>query len=132
MVVYYCLTIVANIAALIVFYKNINITALSIMPIIFIVLAVFQASYFKNEKVENGFRTAYGSHLNAEEENKMFGSTSVFLFATIPWMIPFVFFFPSFVKAISIFVYIIGLVGGPVTYRIKNNLLSYQIQNSCF
>lgn len=102
------------------------------MPIIFIVLAVFQASYFKNEKVENGFRTAYGSHLNAEEENKMFGSTSVFLFATIPWMIPFVFFFPSFVKAISIFVYIIGLVGGPVTYRIKNNLLSYQIQNSCF
>ena len=81
---------------------------------------VFQGLIFKNEKVENGFRTAYCSNLNADEENKMLSSGSTFLFATIPWMIPFILFFPSFVKFLSVFVYIIGLIGGLLLYRIKN------------
>ena len=90
------------------------------MPLFLIALMIFQALLFKNEKVENGFRTAYGSNLTADEENKMLDSGSTFLFATIPWMIPFILFFPSIVKALSILIYIIGLVGGLTLYRIKN------------
>ena len=120
MIIYYCITIIANIVAAIVFHKSINITALSAMPLFLIALMIFQAHIFKNEKVENGFRTAYGSNLTADEENKMLDSGSSFLFATIPWMIPFVLFFPSIVKVLSILVYIIGLVGGLMLYRIKN------------
>ena len=119
-VIYYCTTIFANIVAAIVFHKSINISILSAMPLFLIALMIFQAHIFKNEKVENGFRTAYGSNLNADEENKMLDSGSSFLFATIPWMIPFILFFPSFVKALSVLVYIIGLVGGLILYRIKN------------
>ena len=120
MIMYYCITIIANIVAAIVFYKNINVTVLSVMPLFLIALMIFQALLFKNEKVENGFRTAYGSNLTADEENKMLDSGSSFLLATIPWMIPFILFFPSIVKVLSILVYIIGMVGGLILYRIKN------------
>lgn len=120
MTIYYCITIIANIVAAIVFYKNINVTVLSVMPLFLIALMIFQALLFKNEKVENGFRTTYGSNLTADEENKMLDSGSSFLLATIPWMIPFILFFPSIVKVISILVYIVGLVGGLILYRIKN------------
>ena len=120
MIIYYCITIIANIVAAIVFYKNINVTVLSVMPLLLIALMIFQALLFKNEKVENGFRTTYGSNLTADEENKMLDSGSSFLLATIPWMIPFILFFPSIVKVISILVYIVGLVGGLILYRIKN------------
>ena len=54
------------------------------------------------------------------EENNLLGNSSSFLFATIPWMIPFIIFFPAIVKVLSILVYIIGLVGGLILYRIKN------------
>lgn len=95
MVIYYCITILANIASIPIFYKYINISALSIVPLFLIALMIFQAILFKNEKVENGFRTAYGSNLTADEENKMLDSGSTFLFATSPWMIPFILFFPQ-------------------------------------
>ena len=120
MIIYYCITIIANIVATIVFYKNINVTVLSVMPLFLIALMIFQALLFKNEKVENGFRTTYGSNLTADEENKMLDSGSSFLLATIPWMIPFILFFPSIVKVLSILVYLVGLVGGLILYRIKN------------
>ncbi len=120
MTIYYCITIIANIVAAIVFHKSINVTVLSVMPLLLIALMIFQALLFKNEKVENGFRTAYGSNLTADEENKMLDSGSSFLFATIPWMIPFILFFPSIAKVLSILVYIIGFVGGLILYRIKN------------
>lgn len=120
MIIYYCITIIANIVAAIVFYKNINVTVLSVMPLLLIALMIFQALLFKNEKVENGFRTAYGSNLTADEENKMLDSGSSFLLATIPWMIPFILFFPSIVKVLSILAYFVGLVGGLILYRIKN------------
>lgn len=100
--------------------KSINITVLSLIPLFLIALMIFQAHFFKNEKVGSGFRTAYGSNLTADEENKMLGSGSKFLYATIPWMIPFIIFFPSFVKALSVFVYIFGLIGGLFLYRFKN------------
>ncbi len=120
MLIYYCITILSNIIVAVAFYQNINITELSILPLFLIALMIFQAHFFKIEKVENGFRTAYGSSLTADEENKMLSSGSTFLFATIPWMIPFVLFFPSFVKLLSLLAYIIGLVGGLILYRIKN------------
>ena len=120
MIVYYSITILANIIAIFIFHKNINISALSIIPLILIALMIFQAYFFKKEKVENGFRTTYRSNLTDNEENNMLNSASTFLLATIPWIIPFIFFFSSFVKILSVLIYIVGLIGGFVIYRIKN------------
>jgi len=121
MLIYNCITIAANIIAAIVFYQSINITWLSALPLFLIALMIFQALIFKNEKAEHGsLTTAYGSNLTPNEENEMLSRGSDFLFATIPWMIPFVIFFPSPVKMLSILVYVIGLVGGSVLYKLKN------------
>lgn len=120
MLIYYCIAIIANVVAIIAFYKNINITGLSIVPIFLIALMIFQALMFKHEKVENGFRTKYGSNLTADEENAMQSVGSKFLYATIPWMIPFIVFFSSPIKLIAVLVYIIGFIGGSVLYVLKN------------
>ena len=120
MIIYYCVTIITNVVAAIVFYRSINITGLSVMPLFLIALMIFQALIFKNEKSENEVRTAYGSSLTAGEENKMLGSISSSLFATIPWMIPFVVFFSSPIKFLSILVYIISILGGAILYRLQN------------
>lgn len=120
MIVYHCFGIIANIAAIIVFHRYINITALSSIPLFLITLSVFQALIFKNEKTENGFRTAYGSNLTAEEENKMLDRGSSFILCTTPLIMPFVFFFPSFVKALSVLVYLVGLIGGLLLHKVKN------------
>lgn len=120
MLIYYCITIVLNVIAIIAFHKNINITGLSIVPIFLIALMIFQALMFKHEKVENGFRTKYGSNLTADEENAMQSVGSKFLYATIPWMIPFIVFFSSPIKLFSVLVYIIGFIGGSVLYVLKN------------
>ena len=119
--IYYCITALANIISVIAFYKNINITVLSVLPLALIALMIFQAILLKGERAENGFETAYASNLTADEQNTMSNIGSAFLLATIPFMIPFVIFFSSPVKLISILVYIVGLLGGGVIYRLKNN-----------
>ena len=121
MLIYCIVAALANIIAIAVFHKSIQINALSVLPIVFIALMFFQAALFKKEKAENGFRTAYGSPFTAEEENGMTDFASTALYAAIPLMIPFVFFFPPAVKALSSFViYAVAFAVGLFTYRIKN------------
>ena len=121
MLVYCIVATLANIIAIAVVHKSIQINALSVLPIVFIALMFFQAALFKKEKAENGFRTAYGSPFTAEEENGMTGFASTALYAAIPLMIPFVFFFPSAVKVLSSFiVYALAFAVGLFTYRVKN------------
>ena len=83
MIVYYSITILANIIAVFIFHKNINISALSIIPLILIALMIFQAYFFKKEKVENGFRTTYRSNLTDNEENNMLNDKEEVLKNTI-------------------------------------------------
>ena len=121
MLIYYIVAILANVIAIAVFRKSIQIEILSILPLVFIALMLFQSALFKKVKSENGFRTAYGSPFTAEEENGMSDFASTALHAAIPLMIPFVFFFPSVVKALSSFViYAAAFAVGLFAYRIKN------------
>ena len=117
----FALPILANIVAIIAFHKSIQINALSVLPIVFIALMLFQAALFKKARSENGFRTAYGSPFTAEEENGMTDFASTALHAAIPLMIPFIFFFPSAIKVLASFViYALAFATGLFTYRIKN------------
>ena len=116
----FALPILANIVAIIAFHKSIQINALSVLPIVFIALMLFQAALFKKVKTENGFRTAYGSPFTAEEENGMSNSAATALYAAIPLMIPFIFFFPPAIKVLSAFVYAVAFIVGLFAYRIKN------------
>jgi fatty acid desaturase len=120
MIIYYCITIIANIVAIFIFHKSINISVLSIVPISLIAIMIFQINFFKAEKKENGFRTTYGSNFSDNEANQLFSSASTFLIGAIPWIIPFILFFSSPVKLLSVLIYVLGLAGGPILYKIKN------------
>ena len=121
MLIYYIIAVLVNVIAIAVFHKSIQIDALSVLPIVFIALMLFQAALFKKEKSENGFRTAYGSPFTAEEENGMSDFAATAMHAAIPLMIPFVFFFPPAIKVLSAFIiYTAAFAGGLLTYRIKN------------
>lgn len=120
MIIYYCITILANIAALFIFHKYINISVLSVIPVSLIAIMIFQINFFKIEKRENGFRTTYGSNFSDNEENQLFSFASASLICAIPWIIPFILFFSSPVKLLSVLIYVLGLAGGPILYKFKN------------
>ena len=120
MSIYYAITLTANIIAAIVFRKSINITAISLLPLLLIALMCFQAIIFKNERSESGFDTSYGSDLTPNEKNHMSDIIFQSLLGTTVWMIPFVLFFSSAIKFISIGIYLIGFATGTIIYRIKN------------
>lgn len=120
MIIYYCITILINIISIFIFHESINITLLSLIPIILIASMIIMINTFKHQKVENGFRTAYGSQLKEDQENDILKYNSKYLLIAIPWLLPFIFFFPSPAKVLSILVYLLGLLGGLIFYRIKN------------
>ena len=121
MLIYYIIAVLVNVIAIAVFHKSIQIDALSVLPIVFIALMLFQSALFKKAKSENGFRTAYGSPFTAEEENGMSDFAATAMHAAIPLMIPFVFFFPSAIKVLCAFIiYAVSFAVGLFAYRIKN------------
>ena len=115
MIIYYCITIGLNIIAVFTFFKHINITSISIVPLFLIALMIFQAHIFKTDE-----GNSFGSDLTKSESNSMFKFGAKSLYATIPFMIPFSLFFHSYIKLFSIIIYIMGLIGGILIYRIKN------------
>ena len=121
MLIYYIVAILANVIAIAVFHKSIQIEILSVLPLVFIALMLFQSVLFKKVKSENGFRTAYGSPFTSKEENGMSDFAATAMHAAIPLMIPFVFFFPPAIKVLSAFIiYAVSFAIGLFAYRIKN------------
>lgn len=119
-ILYYIVTLLANIALLVIFGKSLSLSTTSLVPVCLIAISAFQSIYFKNVKTDSGFSTAYGSGLNVMEENELMRYASCSLLAIIPFLVPFVFFFGIYAKLFSVFVYIFGFALGLVVYRIKN------------
>lgn len=119
MKIYHAITFSANALAVLLLRGYIHITQLSLVPLALLGLMFFQATFFKNEPVERGFRTSYGSELTADEETRRMQFAARSLLCAAPWMLPFVFFFPSAVKLLSILVYLLGLIGGLLIYRVR-------------
>jgi len=113
--IYYCTVIIGWIVALFFLIDHLNVTAMSVVSIILIALSLFQASLFKNEQ-----GNAYGSNYNEEEKAGLTRYMSVALKLSIPWHIPFVCFFNSGFKLISVIVYLLGMFGGTLVYVLKN------------
>ena len=113
--IYYCTVILGWVVALFFLIDHLNVTAMSVVPIILIALSSFQASLFKNEQ-----GNAYGSNYNEEEKAGLTRYMSVALKLSIPWHIPFVCFFDSGFKLISVIVYLLGMFGGTLVYVLKN------------
>lgn len=120
MILYFCLMLIGNIIIAIICHQNITITAFSLIPLLLIGIMIFQAHYFKSDEAKNSFGTAYHSGFTHKEEGEMSVMASKTILGTIPFMIPFILFFPAPIKACSIIVYLVSFGIGPVVFRIKN------------
>lgn len=120
MLVYYIITTFLNIIATMLFYKQINIALLSIVPSVLFVLMLFEGFLLKSERIENGFKTAFGSNLNTEEENLILIYSSNSLLISAPFLIPFIVFFPSLFKLFSLIIFVMGFASGAIAFRLKH------------
>ena len=102
------------------FYKQINISLLSIVPSALFVLMLFEGFLLKSERIENGFKTAFGSNLNTEEENVILIYSSNSLLISAPFLIPFIVFFPSLFKLFSLIIFVMGFASGAIVFRLKH------------
>lgn len=120
MILYFCLMLLGNIIMAILCHQYITVTAFSLIPLLLIGVMAFQAHYFKSDEPKNFFGTAYHSGFTHKEEAEMCLVASKALLYAVPLMIPFVLFFSSLIKAVSIIVYLVSFAAGPLVYRIKN------------
>lgn len=119
-ILYYCAMIAINIVSAIFFREQINISAMSGIPIFLIALMVFQSNYFIKDIPDKGFDTNYGGGYTHEEKVHLLQYTSRSLMITIPLLFPFILFFPNVAKVLSVIVYVAGFIAGPLIYRIRH------------
>lgn len=124
MILYFCLMLLGNIIMAILCHQYITVTAFSLIPLLLIGVMAFQAHYFKSDEPKNSFGTAYHSGFTHKEEGELSVMAAKSILGAIPFMIPFILFFPAPIKACSVIVYLISFGIGPIVYRIKyrNNL----------
>ena len=120
MILYFCLMLLANVVLAIIFHQSITVTLFSLIPLFLVVIMIFQSIYFKSDDTKHTFSTAYHSGFTHKEEAEMSLVASKALLYAVPLMIPFVLFFSSLIKAVSIIVYLVSFAAGPLVYRIKN------------
>ena len=116
---YYLFAIGGNLVSAFVFREQLHLSTLSILPAFLMVLMLFQAFYFQNGQDEKGFGGALGSNYSHEEEHRLSQYIANFLWLCAPLQLPFVLFFGNGIKALSILIYLIGLGGGALVYRLK-------------
>lgn len=120
MILYFCLMLLANAVLAIIFHQSITVTLFSLIPLFLIGIMIFQSLYFKSDDAKHTFDTAYHSGFTHKEVAEMSLVASKALLYAVPLMIPFVLFFSSLIKAVSIIVYLVSFAAGPLVYRIKN------------
>jgi hypothetical protein len=105
------------------FWKNINITTLSIAPIATIIVGIIMALVLKSAASDSTMNdTAYNTSSisladNETMERNKYMSYSVLM--GIPLQIPFVLFFSGGVKLLTIIVFVLSLIVGGVVFKMR-------------
>ena len=123
--IYYIVHIVINIVLLFAFRTNITIDFLSVVPVFLIVLMLIQAPMFKVDIHRNSIGdTAYSTgntvRLTDDELEKQYKYTRYSFYGLIPFVFPFIFFFPSYAKLLSFIPYILAYIVGNLIFKFKH------------
>ena len=118
-IIYYTTTIILNVTSFFVLRHHLHITAASIMPVLCLLLSAFLAFYYVHNQ-EN--KTTYSSNTNiTDAEWKQVTSYMVYAhLIVIPLYIPFIWFFSSWLKLFSAFLFLVAFNGGNIVFRIKH------------
>ena len=119
MILYYLVIFLSTVMTAVIWPININITPLSLIPLLLILLMAFQAWFFRSEQTDSGFSTAYGWEIPAEEQNRRAKAMSITLRWAIPLQLPLIVFFSSAVKLISIVIYFLSITATPLITALR-------------
>lgn len=121
MILYHLAAFLITMLTAIIWPKYVNITPLSLIPLLLALLMAFQAWFFRNEPIDSEFSTAYGWAIPTEEQNRRAKAMSITLRWAIPLQLPLIVFFSSAVKLISIVIYLLSIITAPLidTFRAK-------------
>ena len=97
-----------------------NITEMSLMPAILLIAAAVISAYLNEHRDESvQFNTGFiRSDLTEEEWRELDACESKVFRLSLPLYLPFIFFFPSWVKLFSLLVFFGSYAGGAVYFRI--------------
>lgn len=118
-VVYYLITVIATIIIAISNTDIINISIYSVIPLILIAISAFQAFYHYNNRSKIDFNSGNNSPLLEKEWNILSVYMSFSFVFFIPLMFPFVVFFPTPAKALSLILYFLAFISGNIYFRLK-------------
>lgn len=119
-IIYYGITVALNVVFALFFREHLNITLISAVPIFLMALSIFQAIYFANNRGKGNFSTSYGSELTEEEWAQISSYMTSSFFACIPHFVPFVLFFSTFAKCLSVLIFLAAFVSASMRYRIRH------------
>ena len=118
--IYYISLLLINIVCITIFSSYINISESSFAPLFCIALMIFQGVYFRNNRSKNDFNVNNNSSISDKEWRRVSIYMSYSFLIFFPLCIPLVIFFNDYIKLLSFLIYILGFIGGPIYYRIKN------------
>lgn len=120
MKLYYFIMVIIYAVLSIVFTNRIIITAASLLPMFLMILSICQAVYFNNNRGKKDFNIINDSPVNEQE----WGKVSVYMrnsyIIVAPLFLVFVLFFSTWIKLLSIILYLFGFAGGMLYYRIQH------------
>ena len=125
LIIYYALMLVVNILSVVLFRDSISIDFFSVLPAFLIILMCIQASMFKVDMhISSVGDTAYSTsntvRLTDEELKKQYEYLKYSFYILIPFVVTFIFFFDSYLKLLSVIVYIFAYILGGIIFIIKN------------
>ncbi len=121
--IYYSVTAALNIAAILIFFDLINLDYLSLLPLVLIGVSLWQALLFRNTRStpegRNNYATGNTARLTDEETDIFNDYSAAAAMMSIPLYVPFIFFFPSGIKLLSLAVFFVAIIGGGVCFRLS-------------
>ena len=120
LIIYLIICLAVNGIFLFLFNDSVVITKNSLLPLMLLFLMIFMGAYQYYNRGKFDFNSNNYSDLSEEEWEKV----SIYIFRSLiicaPLNLPFVFFFATYYKFLSILIFLIGFVGGPIYYKLKN------------
>ena len=119
-IIYYVVSVISVTILAVYNVTQLCINSASIIPIFLIGLSVFQALYFYNNRSKSDFSSGNNSPLSETEWEILSVYMSFSYVFFIPLLLPFVIFFQTPIKALSLIIYGLAFVGGNICFRIKH------------
>jgi len=129
MKLYYFVLCTIYLSLTIVFHDSIIISVTSIVPVILILLSIIQAGYFHNHRSKKDFNINNDAPIKDEEWEKAAEYMRNSYMIIIPLFVPFILFFSTWGKVVSLILYFIGFSAGIIYYRIRNYKVINQRMN---